>query len=292
MIMGVESLILSAVINGLILGGIYALITLGLNLIYGVMKVINFAHGEFLMISMYSAYWMYTLYMINPYISMPINIVVAVVLAIITEKILIEPILDEPEVNQLLITAALSLFLQNFALFLWTADYRGVALPLHPITFGDVTIGLERLIALFIALPASLALYVFLMKTRIGLSIRAVALDREGAEIRGINVRKIYILTFVIAGVLIGVASSILVPIYYVFPGVGLPFGLMAWIIMVFGGLGSFEGAFIGALIIGIIEAVAGVFTSAELGRAVAFIVFIIMLLMRPEGLLGKRARV
>lgn len=290
--MGLEFLLVSSIVNGLILGGIYALITLGLNMIYGVMKVVNFAHGEFLMMSMYSVYWLYALYHINPYISMPVSIATAVVLAILTERILIEPVLEKPEINQLLITAALSLFLQNFALLLWTADFRGTDIPLHSLTFGNVTIGVERLYAFLVAIPVSFLLYFFLMKTRMGLSIRAVAQDIEGAKIRGINTRRIYIITFIIAGILVGIAGSIILPVYYVFPQAGVSFGLMAWIIMIFGGLGSYEGAFIGSLIIGVIEATAATFTSAELGRAFAFAAFIIVLLLKPEGLLSRRARV
>ncbi|MFQ6080296.1 MAG: branched-chain amino acid ABC transporter permease [Candidatus Bathyarchaeia archaeon] len=286
------SLLFHAFINGLILGGLYALVALGINLIYGVMRIVNFAHGEFLMVGMYVAYWLFMLYGIHPYVSIPMIILVVVVLAVATERLLIEPVLKDPEINQLLITAALSVFLQNIALFFWKADYRGIPIELHPLTFAGVTIGFMRLNALIVALPTSFIFYLFLMKTGLGRSIRAVAQDREIAELMGISVRRVYTLTFGLSALLIGIGAAIIIPVYYVFPLAGFSFGLMAWIIIVFGGLGSYEGAFIGALVLGVVEAITGVVTNAELARAFAFAIFIGVLIFRPEGLLGKRARV
>lgn len=282
-------LIILAIINGLILGGVYALVAVGLNIIYGVMKIVNFAHGEFLMIGMYTAYWLFVLFGINPYLSVVLTVPVVILVAVATEKLLIEPVIEAPELNQLLITAGLSIFLQNLALLLWKADYRGIPIEIHNITVGIMTISLERVIPLIVAVPISILLYLFLHKTRIGRNIRAVAQDREAAELMGIDVRRVYVLTFALAGTIVGVASALLVPVYYVFPLAGISFGVMSWIIIVFGGLGSFEGALVGSFILGMVEAVAGVLTSVELGRAIAFVIFLITLIARPEGLLGRR---
>lgn len=281
------------IINGLVLGGIYALVTLGLNLIMGVMGIINFAHGEFLMIGMYTTYWLFVLFNVPTLASIPLTIFVCAAVSLLTERLLIEPVLTQGDVNKLLITAALSIFLQNIALVLWRADYRGIpSRGATTISFFGVTIGLQRLITLFVAFLVTFIFYFLLMKTDTGRRIRAVAQDREAAQLMGINVMRINMLVFALAGMLVGVAAALVAPLYYIYPGCGFVFGLMAWIVMVLGGLGSFEGSLIAALILGLVEALAGWLTNAEVARALAFVIFIIVLLIKPEGLFGRKKRV
>ncbi|MEL9997444.1 MAG: branched-chain amino acid ABC transporter permease [Sulfolobales archaeon] len=279
-------------INALLLGGMYAVISVGLNLIFGVLKIINFAHGELIMLGMYSAYWLTTLYGLNPYISIPIVAMILFVVGVVIERVLIKPILKAPEVNQLLTTAALILVLQNLALILWRADYRGVSVYVPTVTLGTLYIPGTRLVAFVGGLVTSLALYYVLMRTDIGRRIRAVAQDPEIASVLGINVSMIQTLTFGLGALLTGIAGSLLIPIYMVNPMVGGTFGLISWIIIVLGGLGSFVGALVGSFIIGFIEAFVGALISLEISRVVAFAIFIAVLFIKPTGLFGEKSRV
>jgi branched-chain amino acid transport system permease protein len=279
-------------INALLLGGMYAVISVGLNLIFGVLKIINFAHGELIMLGMYTAYWLTTLYNLNPYISIPIVAMILFVVGVVIERVLIKPILKAPEVNQLLTTAALILVLQNLALILWRADYRGVSVYVPTVTLGPLYIPGTRLVAFVGGLVTSLALYYVLMRTDIGRRIRAVAQDPEIASVLGINVSMIQTLTFGLGALLTGIAGSLLIPIYMVNPMVGGTFGLISWIIIVLGGLGSFVGALVGSFIIGFIEAFVGALISLEISRVVAFAIFIAVLFIKPTGLFGEKSRV
>lgn len=279
-------------INALLLGGMYAVISVGLNLIFGVLKIINFAHGELIMLGMYTAYWLTTLYGLNPYISIPIVAMILFVVGVVIERVLIKPILKAPEVNQLLTTAALILVLQNLALILWRADYRGISVYVPTVTLGTLYIPGTRLVAFIGGLVTSLALYYVLMRTDIGRRIRAVAQDTEIASVLGINVSIIQTLTFGLGALLTGIAGSLLIPIYMVNPMVGGTFGLISWIIIVLGGLGSFVGALVGSFIIGFIEAFVGALISLEISRVVAFAIFIAVLFIKPTGLFGEKSRV
>lgn len=279
-------------INALLLGGMYAVISVGLNLIFGVLKIINFAHGELIMLGMYTAYWLTTLYGLNPYISIPIVAMILFVVGVVIERVLIKPILKAPEVNQLLTTAALILVLQNLALILWRADYRGISVYVPTVTLGTLYIPGTRLVAFIGGLVTSLALYYVLMRTDIGRRIRAVAQDPEIASVLGINVSIIQTLTFGLGALLTGIAGSLLIPIYMVNPMVGGTFGLISWIIIVLGGLGSFVGALVGSFIIGFIEAFVGALISLEISRVVAFAIFIAVLFIKPTGLFGEKSRV
>jgi branched-chain amino acid transport system permease protein len=270
----------------------YAVISVGLNLIFGVLKIINFAHGELIMLGMYTAYWLTTLYGLNPYISIPIVAMILFVVGVVIERVLIKPILKAPEVNQLLTTAALILVLQNLALILWRADYRGISVYVPTVTLGTLYIPGTRLVAFIGGLVTSLALYYVLMRTDIGRRIRAVAQDPEIASVLGINVSIIQTLTFGLGALLTGIAGSLLIPIYMVNPMVGGTFGLISWIIIVLGGLGSFVGALVGSFIIGFIEAFVGALISLEISRVVAFAIFIAVLFIKPTGLFGEKSRV
>lgn len=286
------AMIAQMIINGILIGGIYAVISVSLNIIFGVLKVINFAHGEFLMLSMYASYWLCILYGLNPYIALPLTTAIMFVFGVALERILIKPLLKAPPINQLLSTAALMLVLQNIALVLWHADYRSLTIGAFSIRLGDIYISGHRLIALIGALATTLLFYYFLMRTDTGRRIRAVAQDPEVSSILGINVPLIKTLTFGLGAALAGIAGALMISIYFVYPTVGTSFGLMAWIIIVLGGLGSFIGAFIGSFIIGLIESIAATIWSLELAKAIAFIVFLLVLFFKPTGLFGEKARV
>lgn len=286
------SLILQVLVNGLMIAGIYALVAVGLSIILGVLKVINFAHGEFLMIGMYIAYWSVVLLGIHPYLSGLIVLPVLFLLGLVVERILIEPVLKAPVLNQLLITAGLSIFLQNIALLFWRADPRTITVPSSSINLFGILISEHRFYAFVFALAGLLILYYLLLHTRVGKKIRAVAQDLETAEIMGINSRYIRLLTFGLGSALVGVASFLMIPIFFVYPTAGLGFGLIAWIVIVLGGLGSFEGALLGSFIIGITEAFVAFFINIEMARAAVFVIFLLILFIKPSGILGGRARV
>jgi len=276
------------------LGGIYALMSIGLNLIFGVVKVVNFAHGEFLMLGMYIAYWAFTLYGLDPYISLPLVALLIFGLGALTQGLIINPLLRTKDINQVLATIGLMIFLQNLALFLWKSDFRSVltAYSAESISIGEMRFSLTRMFAFAVAMATALLFYILLTRTDVGRRIRAVAQDSDAAELMGIDHRRVYVLTFGIGGALVGIAAAAMSPIYYAFPTVGALFGPTAFIVVVLGGLGSFIGAIVGGLIIGIVESVAGVLTNAELAKAVAFAIFLLVLFRKPTGLFGERARV
>lgn len=279
-------------VNAMLLGGMYAIISIGLNIIFGVLKIVNFAHGELIMLGMYISYWLAVIYGLNPYLTLPLTALALFLIGAGIERILIKPILNAPSINQLLTTAALILIIQNVALILWRADYRGVTVRMPLISIGPIFVSGTRLVAFVGGIAASLILYYILMRTDTGIRIRAVAQDPEVSQILGVNVPRIQTLTFCLGSLLAGIAGSLMIPIFMVNPTVGGGFGLIAWVIIVLGGLGSFTGALIGSFIVGVIEAYVGVLISLEVARAVAFFAFILILLFRPSGILGEKARV
>jgi branched-chain amino acid transport system permease protein len=284
--------IIQLAINGLLLGGIYALISVGLTLIFGVLEVVNFAHGEFLMISMYLTYWLFTALGIDPYVSLMIVVPVSFLLGFIVHKILVQPLLNDPPLNLIFATLGLSLIFQNLALILFKADYLTVTTKYSGtnILLGEIIISLPRLTAFILASGIVLLLFLFLKSTFAGKAIRALAQQRKAAMLMGINVYQSYTLAFCLGIACVGAAGSILMPIFYVYPTVGGVFGLIAFVVVVLGGYNSLVGSLIAGLIIGVIESFSGFFISPHLKEAVYFAIFIFILIYRPTGLLGRKA--
>lgn len=284
------NLLIQASINGLLMGGVYALIAIGLTLTWGVMDIVNFAHGEFMMLSMYLSYWAFTLLGLNPYVSLLINIPLLFLLGALTQKVLIDRILQASVYIQIVLTLALALFLENMALYLWSSDYRTIKLAYLDtvVRFGDITIGVSKLIAFAGSIILAGVLYILLRKTSLGRAMRAVADDKEGAFLVGINVSRIYMLAFGVASATVGAAGALVIPFFYTFPGVGSVFVLMAFVVVVLGTMGNFIGALVGGLIIGFTESVAGFLLPGTLRHVVTFMVFILVLLFKPMGLFGR----
>jgi len=287
---------LQIVISGLLLGGIYALISIGLNIIFGVIKIVNIAHGDFLMMAMYAAFFLFTLQGVDPFVSVFIIFPAFVLFGVFIFRVMIKPLLGtaETEVNTIIATAGLGFVLQNLALMLWKSDIRAMETSMtgQSYEFFGVMLSSGRTWAFVVCLIVALLLYYVLMYTKIGTHIRAVSQDTDAATLMGINVDKIYTFTFAIGIGLVGVAGAIIAPSYNMYPTIGLYFNTMAFIIVVLGGLGSFTGALIGGLIIGLVEAFAGVLASAELAQVFSLLIFLIILFFRPEGIMGKGARV
>jgi branched-chain amino acid transport system permease protein len=280
-------------INGLLHGGIYALISIGLTMIWGVMQIVNFAHGEYLMLGMYGSFWIFTLYGLDPYLALFIIAPALFLLGVLTQKTVIDPILDAPHAAQIFATVGLSIVLQNLTLFLWKADYRTIRLEttIDNLKFSGLVISFPRLMAFVITLAMVIALFLFLKRTYVGKALRATADNKKAAQLMGINVKRVYYLALGIGTASVGVAGGILMPMYSVFPTAGAYFALTAFVVVVLGGMGSMTGAFIGGLLIGVVEAFSGFFLAPALKEVVYFLVFILILVFRPAGLMGKAVR-
>jgi branched-chain amino acid transport system permease protein len=285
-----EITILQLIINGLLLGGMYALISIGLTLIFGVLEIVNFAHGEFLMLAMYASYFLFQFYGIDPYLSLLIILPLFFLIGVAVQRATIQPILNAPPLNQIFMTVGLSMVLQNVALFFWTADYRIVKTSYSALTLktGGLMISFPRLVAFILAMGLLAALLVFLQKTYTGKAIRALAQERKAAMLMGINVYRTYQIAFGIGIACVGAAGAMLIPVYFVFPSVGTLFVLIAFVVVILGGYNSLTGSLVGGLIIGVVEAFSGFFISPHLKEAIYFAIFILILLFRPTGLFGR----
>lgn len=284
---------IQVIIGGLLMGGVYALISLGLTLIFGVVHIVNFAHGEFLMLSMYTSYWLFHLLGIDPYLSILVIAPTFFLVGVLVQRGIFQPILEAPEVSRVFASLGLSILLQNLALFFWTADYRTVKTPYSALSLsaGDFMISFPRLVAFLTAAGITVGLYYFLKRTYTGKAIRATGQDPNVALLMGINTKRIFLLAFGIGSACVGIAGALLVPFYYVFPTIGAFFVLTAFVIVVLGGLGSVTGAFLGGLIIGVVEAVSGYFISNAFKEGIYFIIFWFLLIYKPAGLFGQAGR-
>jgi branched-chain amino acid transport system permease protein len=273
-------------VNGILLAGIYAVVTTGLNIIYGVIRIVNFCHGEMLSLAMYLSYWFFALYGISPYLSIPFVCIALFIVGALIQALVIE---GAPHETQGVLTLGLYLAMQGLMLFMWTSDYRVIDLPSFSINFLGAYIGIYRLVALVGVIIVTIIFYVALIKTRFGIVMRAVVQDPIMAEWLGINTKMVRIISFGLGALLAGLAGALLIPIYYVYPGSGLSFALMGWVVMVLGGLGNFIGALFGSLIIGITESVVASLYNAQLAPAISLIIFFIIILIRPQGLVGSK---
>lgn len=281
-------------VSGLLIGGVYALVAAGLALIFGVMRVINFAQGSLLMVGMYISYWLRQLWGIDPYLSIPIVAVALFALGYVAQRAVIDPARDAPEHNQLLLTLGLSLILQNTALALWGASFRSVSLPYTDATLsiGLVAIGLTKVAAFVAAVAMIAALYLLLTRTDLGREMRAAAEDRVGALVIGIDVRRVHAVAFGIGSACAGVAGALILPFLHVSPNVGEVFVISAFIVVVLGGMGSVVGALVGGIVVGVAGSLGAALLPAQAGslnEIVLFVLFVGILLVRPSGLFGTR---
>lgn len=284
-------------INGILMGSIYGLAALGLTLIFGVLKVINFAHGSLLMVSMYVAYWVITLSGLHPYVALILVVPIMFIFGYFLQDIVIKPIFKaeknvrEP-ITVIIVTTGIWYILDNLTLLIFGPQYRNLEVnPLRGkmLEIGDMMISVPKLWGFGAAVLTTLAVHLFLQKTSTGRAIRATSLDREAASLMGINAYKIYNLAFGIGTATAGVAAVTLVPFYNVFPTVGVLFDIKCFIIVVLGGLGSIGGALLGGIIIGLIESVAPQFMAATWTEAIVYALFLLVLFVKPSGLFGVK---
>ncbi len=275
---------LQACVNGLLMGGFYSLMGMGQNIIFGVMKIVNFCHGEMLMVGMYLTFILYTYFGIDPYLAIPLVAIIMFCLGAVIQHTMITPSLGTKSfTNLLFLTVGLGLLLSNGALVLFGSDYRSIRTQYSQtyIPLGPVTISLPRIISFCVLVVITIALFVFLKYTTIGKQIRAVSQNSIGAEVVGIEVKKIYILTYGLGIALAGVAGALLTQFYTIFPTAGASFGFRALIVVVVGGLGSIPGAFFAGIFLGLLETMVALFISPSYSDLIVFLTFIVILVVR-----------
>ena len=281
---------LQSIISGILIGGVYALIGIGLTLIFGVMRVINFAHGDIQMVGMYLTYLLFTLLGIDPFVSVLIGFPLMFIFGGVLQKVFINRVLEAAGENQILLTIGLGLIMSNTVMLIFTSDYKILTTSYSSASFklGGISISTPLLISFLIISVITAALYWFLLKTDTGQAIRATAQDREAAQLMGINVKQISIIAFGLGSALAGTAGALISPTYYIFPQVGGIFTLKAFVIVVLGGMGSVVGATLGGILIGIAESTSAVYIGSGWKDVVVFSLFLLVLLFKPAGLMGK----
>lgn len=279
------------IVNGLFTGGIYALVSIGLTLIYGVMVIVNFAHGEFLMLGIYIAFFANTLYGIDPYLAIPLALILIAGLGALIQRGLVQRVLDAHPLNQIVLLVGVSTLLVGLVQFFFTAEPRSIHVPYETevIVLMGLRFSIARLIAFFASMGISLALYLFLRHTKTGKAIRAVSQSRDAAALMGINVKSIYTLTFGIGTGVTAVAGVLLAPNHIMIPTMGQAYSVIAFVVVVLGTMGNFVGAFLGGLIIGVVETFAGFFLGGDVKIIASMLIFIVILLFRPSGLFGRK---
>ena len=282
--------LLEAIISGILLGGVLALIALGLNLIFGVIDVVWICYAELIMIGMYGLYYFYSVYGWPMWIAVPSCIVLVAVLGLLLHYIVIQPLLDAAPINQLLATGGVLFFLQSLATVAFGIDFRNLGIRLPVLAIGEMHFSFARLLAFVAALAGMVVMYLFMTRTYIGTAIRAISQDRQIMVLMGVDTKRLYLVTSALGGALAGLAACLLVLQYDVHPFVGLSFGPITFLIVVLGGLGNFIGGFVAAFIFAEIISLGGLYSDLEWGYVLAFAFFILMMFARPQGLLARRS--
>jgi branched-chain amino acid transport system permease protein len=287
-----STILIPAVLNGLMMGAVYALVALDLTLIYGVLHIINFAHGALLTAAMFAAYFAHSVIGLDPYAAAVLLTPLFFALGYALQRFVIGPASHGEERNGLLVTLGLAVVIENGLLYAFRADTRTLNLDyaFNVLDLGVAFIPVPRVIAFAVVLILALILWAVLSLTDTGKAIRAVAKEKLGAELTGIDVAHIYAVTFGLGTACLAIAACLLIPTYYVNPHAGNAFVLIAFTIVVLGGMGSVVGALLGGLFIGVVESLSGLYLGESLGQIGIFVIFILVLLLRPSGLFGERA--
>jgi branched-chain amino acid transport system permease protein len=282
--------LMQAILSGVLIGGIYALIGIGLTLIFGVMRIINFAQGDLVMVGMYVTFFLFKLLGIDPFLSVVLTMPALFVLGAILQSTLINRVLDALPQNQILLTIGIGLVLSNTAMLLFTSDYRilSTSYSSSSVALGGIHLSTPLLYCFAITVVITGALYWFLIRTDTGCAIRATAQDRDAAQLMGVDVGRMSILAFGLGAALAGAAGALVAPTYYIYPQVGGAFTLKAFVVVVLGGMGSIVGATLGGVIIGTVESLAAAYFSSGNKELVVYVMFLLVLLFKPAGLLGK----
>ena len=271
------------------MGCIYSLNAVGLSLIFGVVGLINFAYSDFMMIAMYSCFWMYILVGLDPLFSLPIAMLICVLLGFITYKFIIKRVLKAPTLAQTLSTFALGIILKNLAVFFFKQDYRLINDPIisGQTYIGTLSLSNAKVFAAILSIIATVALMLFLNKTKTGLALRATAISKQAASLMGINADRMYLMAYILGSACVGIAGAALSNFYYVYPYIATTFSTITFATIALGGFGSLEGALIAGLIIGVVESLSGFFIDSSLKYAVVFSIYFLVIVIRPKGLKG-----
>lgn len=282
-----SAVILQALLDGILNAGIFGLAAVGLTLLFGVMRVVNFAHGEMLMVGMYISYSLFAGFGIHPYLTAFIVVPALALLGVVMYRYLLRPLAAAPETSQLLVTLGLSLVLQNGAMMIFGADFRSAVIPEASESFalGPVVVPAARLYGFLVGMGACIALYLFLRFTDFGVITRAAVQDRDAAALAGIDVEKILVVSAAVAVGLLGLAAAWLVPTIYLSPSIGHTYLLPSFIIVILGGMGSVRGAILGSIVFGLSQTLGAVLIPGSLGLLIPLFVFVALLLVRPSGL-------
>jgi branched-chain amino acid transport system permease protein len=284
------AVLIQSILSGVLIGGVYALIGIGLTLIFGVMRVINFAQGELVMVGMYATFWIFVLLGIDPFVSVLLTMPALFLLGAVLQRSLINRVLDALPQNQILLTIGIGLVLSNTAMLVFTSDYRilSTGYSSSSVALGVMRLSTPLIYCFLITAAITAALYWFLVKTDVGHAIRATAQDRDAAQLMGVNVRTMGVLAFGLGAALAGAAGALVAPIYYIYPQVGGAFTLKAFVVVVLGGMGSIIGATLGGVLIGVAESVSATYIGSGWKDVCVYIIFLLVLLLKPSGLLGK----
>ncbi|MFZ6742064.1 branched-chain amino acid ABC transporter permease [Undibacterium sp. JH2W] len=284
-------IIIQTLASGILIGLIYALVAIGLTLIFGVMDVVNFSHGEFLMFGMYSSFWMYSLFALDPIFTLPLTALFLFALGTMLYKLIIKKITNAPMLSQIFTTFGLMMLFRGLAQFFWKPDFRTVD---HSIVSGAVQIfgiqvGMPQVTAGVGAILVTMGIYLFLTKTRAGAALEATAADKEAAQLMGIDSQKMFAMAWGIGAACAGVAGALLSTFFPIFPEVGANFILIAFVVVNLGGFGSVIGALFAGIIVGVIEVMGGFLIGPQYKLALVLGVFLAVLMFRPQGLMGKQ---
>lgn len=285
-----ETVFIQAVINGLLLGGVYAVYSAGFSLIFGVMGVVNLAHGELIMLGAFTSYWMFQILHMDPYISAPFSAVILFGFGYVIQRYIINRVIELPHIMSYILTFGIHLILANVAIKLWTHDFRSITTSYSGANWAvlGLNIPYARMVTFFLALIVIAFLWYFMNRTETGRAIRATAMDKEVARLMGVNIRHIYAITFGIGAAVTGLAGASISPFVIIFPEMGLEYTIVAFCVVVLGGMGYLPGALWGGFILGVLQSLAATYLSAGISVATTFLVLFFMLVFRPTGIVGK----
>jgi len=278
------------IVSGLLAGALYAMVALGLGLIFGVMRVLNVAHGPLLMLGAYITYWLFSTVGLNPYLSLLVSMPLVFLIGVALQHVLVRRVVDAPELSSLLLTFGISIALVNLAQLAFTSDLRSVEFLTGSFLVGPFAFSKSRVIACLFAAGITTLAFLFLQKTRMGKAIRAVSQSREVAQVCGINVQRIHLFAFGLASALAAAGGTLVAVMVAIQPEMGAVYTFKSFLVIVLGGAGNYPGALLGGLLLGLVEQLASLFLTTQVNEAVAYVLLVLVLLLRPTGLLGGRS--
>ena len=283
-------ILLQTLASGVLIGLIYALVAIGLTMIFGVMDIVNFAHGEFLMLGMYSTFWLFALYALDPMITLPLTVLMLFAFGVLLYRLVIVRIINAPMLSQIFTTFGIMILLRGVAQFLWKPDFRSIenSAVSGTVKLLGIQLGKPQLVAGVGAVVVTGLIYFFLNKTRLGAALEATASDKEAARLMGIDSHKMFALAWGIGAACAGAAGVLLSTFFPIFPDVGASFILLAFVVVNLGGFGSVTGAFWAGILVGVIEVMGGLLLGPQYKTAIVLVLFLGVLMFRPQGLMGK----